>query len=124
MLHHIAIATDQIEIMSQYYLKLPMIQWKENKFTQDGELRSVWLTSHSDTIIMLEKFPYKKAPEALIFSCLNPETSLPYNLSVFQNQFIKKTDYTFYLLDPDGNTIGFSSYPKNLIEIYPNNIFY
>jgi catechol 2,3-dioxygenase-like lactoylglutathione lyase family enzyme len=105
LIHHIAIATPQLTLMSEFYKTLPGLTWKEDKFTETGDLRSVWFeVEGTSSILMLEKFPYSKAPEALIFQ-MN---------SAFQNypvQISKQTEYTIYFLDPDKNQLGYSSYP-------------
>lgn len=108
MIHHIAIATDNLEIMSDFYRNLPGLHWKENKFNDVGDLRSVWFETPDQTILMLEKFPYKKAPQALVFK-INSLSEVVDKISIS-----KETDFTVYFFDPDGNQLGYSSYPEKL----------
>jgi hypothetical protein len=109
LIHHIAIATPNLKFMADFYQQLPGLAWKENKFTEDNRLRSVWLQSGNNCILMLEEFPYSKAPEALVFQF---ETS--FDFSKIKIVISKRTDYTFYFSDPDGNQLGYSSYPNEL----------
>lgn len=96
--------------MSEFYKTLPGLNWIEDKFTETGKLRSVWFTpKESNSILMLEDFPYSKAPEALIFKM---EDSYFPVIKLFP--ISKKTDYTIYFLDPDKNQLGYSSYPVEL----------
>ncbi|HMV41561.1 MAG TPA: hypothetical protein PK079_17455 [Leptospiraceae bacterium] len=109
MIHHLAIATTNVLKMAEFYKTLPGLNWKEDKFTVDGSLRSVWFDTANGCLLMLEKFPYSKAPEALIFQ-FEPH----FNFTDIGLTIIKRTDYTFYFNDPDGNQLGYSSYPNKL----------
>ncbi len=59
---------------------------------------------------MIEKGKKRKAPEALVFTFPSERKFL----KEVEKASIKRTEYTIYFYDPDGNTIGFSSYPKPL----------
>ena len=96
MIHHIAIASPNLKEMSDFYRNLPGLQWREDKLNEQGELRSVWFET-SD-----------KSPEALVFK-MNSSFELTNKISI-----TKRTDYTVYFLDPDGNQLGYSSYPEKL----------
>ncbi len=96
--------------MSDFYRGLPGLKWKEDKFRDNEKIRSVWFEiQNSNSILMLEEFPYSKAPEALIFQ-INPS----FNLENSSLTITKTTDYTIYFLDPDNNQLGYSSYPIKL----------
>lgn len=109
MIHHIAIATPNLQIMSAFYKSLPGLYWKEDKFTENGGIRSVWLETYDHCLIMLEAFPYSKGPEALVF-----QMEISFNINLIMNQVTNRTDFTIYFLDPDGNKLGYSSYPEKL----------
>jgi catechol 2,3-dioxygenase-like lactoylglutathione lyase family enzyme len=110
MIHHIAIATPNLKPMSEFYKKLPGLVWKEDKFTETGLIRSVWFEiQESKSILMLEDFPYSKAPEALIFQ-------MDFSIEKFPMQISKRTEFTIYFLDPDNNQLGYSSYPFKISE--------
>lgn len=112
MIHHIAIATPNLETMGEFYQNLYGLSWLENKLNENGQLRSIWLETADKSLLMLEKFPYSKAPEALVFR-IDPS----YNFEKLNIPITRKTDYTIYFLDPDKNLIGYSSYPKKLNTI-------
>lgn len=107
MIHHIAIGSPNVALLVEFYEKLPGFQkLKENKF-EDGSLRSVWLQT-GKSILMLEKDEIAKGPKALILdvSSLKPES-----LKILP-KWIQETEYTKYFKDPDGNLLGYSSYPN------------
>ena len=105
MIHHIAIASPNLKEMSDFYRNLPGLQWREDKLNEQGELRSVWFETSDKSLLMLENFPYSKA---LVFK-MNSSFELTNKISI-----TKRTDYTVYFLDPDGNQLGYSSYPEKL----------
>lgn len=109
MIHHIAIATPNLTTMAEFYRSIKGLIWLENKFNENGGIRSVWFETATKSILMLESFPYSKAPEALVFK-IDPFIQIEkLNLVI-----TKQTDYTIYFLDPDKNQLGYSSYPDKL----------
>ncbi|MDV6236045.1 VOC family protein [Leptospira ellisii] len=107
MIHHVAIGSKRPSVLGEFYERLPGLEKiRENK-NKDGSIRSIWFRS-GGSILMLESDSESKGPKALIFSAssLNPATSdsLP--------EFIQETEYTKYFKDPDGNLLGYSSYPE------------
>lgn len=115
-LHHLAIGTSNILGMKDFYLKFPNSKIIKENFYEDGKLRSVWFELAQNVILMLEDRNYNRAPEALIFEF--PEN---YSLEKLEKmfQFKKKTEYTIYFYDVDGNKLGFSSFPRKISEIFP-----
>jgi catechol 2,3-dioxygenase-like lactoylglutathione lyase family enzyme len=107
MIHHIAIGTTNLIRLSDFYLQLPGIKLlNKNYFENSEELRSVWLQHIDGTIIMLEMNDQNKAPLALVFELSEM------NLESFKEEIIKRTDYTIYFHDTDGNVLGYSRHPK------------
>ncbi|TGL96596.1 VOC family protein [Leptospira barantonii] len=107
MIHHIAIGSPNVSSLTAFYETLPGFQkLKENK-NEDGSLRSVWFQT-GESILMLEMDEIVKGPKALILdvSSLKPE-----DLKILP-KWIQETEYTKYFKDPDGNLLGYSSYPK------------
>ncbi|WP_016756970.1 hypothetical protein [Leptospira santarosai] len=107
MIHHIAIGSPNINILEKFYESLPGFKKiRENK-NPDQSIRSVWFRA-GDTILMIEIDTSVKGPKALILStsCLKSADlkSLP--------KWIQETEYTKYFKDPDGNLLGYSSYPN------------
>lgn len=110
MIHHIAISTQDPETLKKFYITIPGLSFEKDHFYQDGKLRSSWFLAGT-VRIMIEKEEESKAPHALIFSAPKKEERAKID-SLFENSFIEKTDYTKYFEDPDGNRLGFSSYPE------------
>ncbi|WP_367897823.1 VOC family protein [Leptospira sp. WS58.C1] len=109
MIHHIAISTQNPETLKNFYISIPGLSFEKDHFYRDGGLRSSWFLAGTIRI-MIEKEEISKAPHALIFSATKKEERDLID-SLFGNSFIEKTDFTKYLKDPDGNRLGFSSYP-------------
>ena len=105
-LNHIAIASPEIETLVQFYQNLPGISFLEWKYNENQEKRSGWLQIKDGPILMIEKKPLAKAPEALVLSY-----SL---LSGSVLNWSHKSAYTLFLKDPEGNVIGYSNYPNTL----------
>lgn len=110
MIHHIAIGTKNPDGLKQFYSVLPGLVFEKDHFLSSGELRSSWFFA-GETRIMIEKEENPKAPLALVFSV--PDRQQRRILEeTFASQFEGKTEFTRYFKDPDGNRLGFSSYPE------------
>ncbi|EQA37724.1 hypothetical protein LEP1GSC047_3446 [Leptospira inadai serovar Lyme str. 10] len=110
MIHHIAIATDRIDLLKSFYGSLPGIEFEKDHLFSDGSIRSSWFRS-GEALIMIEREEFRKGPQALVFRANSSD-----NKKLIEKQFgdriESRTEYTIYLRDPDGNRIGFSSYPN------------
>lgn len=90
--------------MVSFYKTIPGLDFLEWKYDTENQKRSGWFQTSQGTLLMIEKRTYNKAPEALVFE---------YRESLSEEFLISdSTDYTIYVIDPDGNRLGFSSYPK------------
>ncbi|MCE9501056.1 MAG: VOC family protein [Leptospira sp.] len=114
MFHHIAITTNNLEKLKEFYTKLPGTGKAEDKYDSMGNLRSVWFIQEDESIFMLEKSSTSpKAPEAIVFR-INPKIQLSLQNAGYLEKIKHKTEFTIYFEDPDGNTVGFSSYPEKV----------
>jgi catechol 2,3-dioxygenase-like lactoylglutathione lyase family enzyme len=100
-LHHLAIAVRDLDAAEQFYsgvLGLPVLSRQSDK--------SVWLDLEG-AILMLEKGGGGTGTHVLALRIPREERAAwSHKLSV-----IGSTQYTIYILDPDGNTVGLSHYP-------------
>jgi len=112
LLHHIAIGTSRLQQMREFYLKLPCMELTREWYDETGSLRSVWFHISPNVILMIEKKEKTKAPEALVFS-LDSQSYV----QIKNFQIIEQTKYSIYFLDPDGNKIGYSTYPKEISSL-------
>jgi catechol 2,3-dioxygenase-like lactoylglutathione lyase family enzyme len=112
LLNHIAIATSNLETMAEFYAKLPISTNTEWKLKNHREKYAFWLYLKDSTILMIEKREYCKSCEAILFAI---SSDLQYD--EYLELAFEKTKYSFYFRDPDGNKIGFSSYPIELKEV-------
>ncbi len=113
VLHHLAIGTKHLEKMYDFYSKLPGISGIEKKFTENGKFRSFWVFLSSSTILMIEDKEVAKGPEALVFSVYDGNGNL-LDLHSILPIITDRTKFTVYISDPDGNRLGYSSYPEEL----------
>ncbi|EKO16749.1 VOC family protein [Leptospira kirschneri] len=107
MIHHIAIGSPNIEALEKFYESLPGLKKIRVNKNSDDSLRSIWFTA-GDTILMLEFDHFPKGPKALIFSAFD---LISEDLETLP-KWIQETEYTKYFKDPDGNLLGYSSYPN------------
>ncbi len=110
MIHHIAIGTSDPERLKKFYLNIPGLVFEKDHFFPNGELRSSWILA-GNLRIMLEKEKESKAPLALVFSVSDRREQKNLDQK-FSELYQDKTKFTKYFLDPDGNRLGFSSYPE------------
>lgn len=115
-MHHLAISTTNIEEMGKFYQQLPGLSIQQANLDISGRLRSIWFEiSEHNTILMLEKDDFAKAPKAFVLSLKSSGMSeseienLPLNWD-------GRTEFTIYFLDPDGNRLGYSNYPNPWIN--------
>lgn len=109
MIHHIAIGTSDPEKLKRFYSEIPGLAFEMDHFYEDGSLRSSWFLA-GEIRIMIEKEKESKSPLALVFSAL--DSSMRKRIDEkFSAAFLDKTLFTKYFSDPDGNRLGFSSYP-------------
>jgi hypothetical protein len=104
--------------MAEFYLNLPEIDKTEWKFSYTNEKISFWIYFEEGTILMIENKPINKAPEAIVFKLPDKFNIDKTIYSSYLTNSIHKTEFSFYLKDPDGNTIGFSSYPNKLTDYF------
>lgn len=106
-IHHIALGTESVSEMANFYSKIPGLQ-KEREFLYEGEerLRSVWILAGS-TRIMIEDGK-KQASRALVFP-LKRESKWREFLEI--QELLDGTQFTLYFKDTDGNRLGVSNYP-------------
>lgn len=117
LLHHVAIGTKNLSVMREFYLKLPGMEILREHYDEAGELRSTWYLMTHNIILMLEKKEKPKAPEALVFSCVGlKDIELLNELALTE-----KTKYSVYYSDPDGNKIGYSTYPEEIFYPFPRS---
>jgi len=106
MIHHIAIGTHRLQEMTDFYRSLPGLVFREWQFRDDGLPRSAWFDC-GETILMLEEGD-RSGLRALVF-VWHEEWH-----EELIGRATESTRYTLYLLDPDGNRLGYSRYPVTL----------
>jgi len=125
VIHHIAITTENPQLLSEFYLTLPGLEFLQ-EFREKEILRSAWFRIHGSSSVLMIERGSPAAPYALVFdlnSCCeeSQKSAAAANGGTIscRNLYLKRksqTDYTFYFLDPDGNRLGYSSFPKKLTE--------
>jgi len=116
MIHHIAMTTPDPDRLARFYETIPGLSViRRNE--ESGSLRSVWFAGDDGVILMIERGE-AKAPFALVFNLrvrnANDDAETVRDLSSIIPLEEERTEYTLYFRDPDGNRLGFSSYPDPL----------
>ncbi len=116
-LHHLAIQTNQIENLAEFYKNIFSLEELDRKF-ENGNLRSIWLNADG-IIVMLEKLNPIQMRNGTIntiflaFLCSPSDRKMIETELESRNILIEeRTQYTSYFKDPDGNRIGISHYPE------------
>ncbi|EPG73245.1 hypothetical protein LEP1GSC058_2540 [Leptospira fainei serovar Hurstbridge str. BUT 6] len=110
MIHHIAIATDHPDLLKIFYDRLPGIEFEKDNLLSDGSIRSTWFRC-GEALIMIEREEFRKGPQALVFDAKSSDIKKQIEMQL-GDKIEDRTEYTIYLRDPDGNRIGYSSYPN------------
>lgn len=115
-MHHIAIATPNLESMKRFYSQLPGLKWLKDNYTDTGMIRSVWYRmNYSPIILMLEKENYSKSAHALVLAASSTQMTTR-ELEALPLLWDGSSAYTVYFLDPDENRLGYSTYPNPWIQ--------
>ncbi len=114
-LHHIALRTDNVELISAFYQQIFGLIERKRSLDQHGELRSVWLSS-DQVVWMIER---RQSGEPAI----DPSTMELFVFAVTAQEFIRwteatrdgvvleaRTENTVYFRDPDGRRVGVSKF--------------
>ncbi|MCB1176241.1 MAG: hypothetical protein KDK36_01565 [Leptospiraceae bacterium] len=84
ILHHIAIGTQNLERLNEFYSRLPGVKNIEKKYSPEGYFRSFWIRFEGNILLMVEEKEKNKGPEALIFSIFN-DNGNPFDLTSIQD---------------------------------------
>ena len=113
--HHVAFRTGDLGVLERFYvgaLGLAVLRRQE---------RSVWLDA-GGTIVMLELGDVGEtahpagSKELVAFAVASDARALTLDRLVRAGVAVEaSTDFTLYVLDPDGRRIGLSSYPVPLV---------
>jgi catechol 2,3-dioxygenase-like lactoylglutathione lyase family enzyme len=123
-LHHVAVQVRDVERVAAFYrdaLGLPEVA---RFLFEDGRLRSVWLAARaggdgdlSGGFIAVERAADARPPGTLGFSMvalrIDPAAreATEAALAAKEIPVEKRTDWTLYVRDPEGNLVGLSHHP-------------
>jgi catechol 2,3-dioxygenase-like lactoylglutathione lyase family enzyme len=122
--HHVAIKTCDVEGVAGFYRDVLGLEERTRHLDDRGGLRSIWLEAGT-CILMIERSGSDELPRRGDFF-QDPPGLHVLALSVSAHERIEmaaeleakgvaiahRTDYTFYVLDPEGNRVALSSYPE------------
>ncbi|MCK6547707.1 VOC family protein [Myxococcota bacterium] len=133
-IHHLALKTSDVERLAAFYTGVLGLT-ELRRFTNDRGVRSIWLALGT-SILMIErsdaacagtsgplsdgtgdpKARFIHDPPGLHLAALS---MAPADRAAWRARFegaglgiVHETAYTLYVLDPDGNRVGLSSYPE------------
>lgn len=120
--HHIAIKTCDVERLVDFYVDLLGLEEIRRNVREDA-LYSVWLAG-GDTVLMIERSSTEDPGARAAFEDDPPGLHLvAFGIDARERNawcerfesarvsIVERTPYTLYVLDPDGNRIGLSSWP-------------
>lgn len=121
--HHLAIKAADVERVARFYREVLGLAEERRHQDDAGTLRSIWFRAGS-AILMIERSTQSGAPiKARDFSADPPGIHVlalsidPADGPALASALaiVHRTDYTLYVLDPEGNRVGLSSYPERLV---------
>ena len=118
--HHVAIKARDVARVAEFYRDV--LGLAEEKRHQDdaGALRSIWLRAGT-SLVMIERAQTPGADNAARDFTSDPPGIHLVALTIDAKDraefaarldVVHRTDYTLYVLDPEGNRVGLSSYPE------------
>lgn len=117
-LHHIALGAADVDRVSRFYRDVLRLSEIKRWETEDGRLRSVWL-SLGDGVLMIERTdaPSRavdgigRGPFLLAVSWPDGLDAARRWLAAHEVPVENATEFTVYARDPEGNRIALSVYP-------------
>jgi glyoxylase I family protein len=118
--HHVAIKARDVERVAAFYREVLGLLEEKRHNDDTGRLRSIWLRAGSSIVMVERAMQHARIPSTEGFFAEPPglhllaftidakdRAALAARLPV-----VHSTDYTLYVLDPEGNRVGLSSYPE------------
>lgn len=125
-IHHIAIKTQNLENLNQFYKKVFNFKEDQRWYDDNGKIRSIWLNMHS-SLLMLEQAqsnPNQTKSDSkyggwhlLSFDIkLDERVNWKNKLNELGISLKQESSYSLFFEDPEGNRLALSHYP-NKFEI-------
>lgn len=118
-IHHIAIGALDVETVARFYREAFGLMERTRHADAAGALRSIWLDAE-DTLLMIERALAPRArvdgvvsgPFIVVFAVdASERAALEDRLGAMGAPIEERTRFTSYTRDPEGNRVGFSSWP-------------
>jgi len=123
-LHHVAIKAGDVEKTAAFYRDVLGLAAIDRHLDDGGALRSIWLRA-KDVIVMIERSAEGTEPLSergftsdppglhLVAFAIAPADRGAWRarLEAAGHPIVHETRYTIYVLDPEKNRVGLSSYP-------------
>ena len=124
--HHVAIKARDVVRVATFYREVLGFAEVARHLDGEGSLRSIWLLLPGGPILMIERAYGIDAPaaEGGFFAERPGLHLLAFTIAAGSGAEVRRrlsdhgvavehhTDYTLYVLDPEGNRVGLSSYPE------------
>ena len=119
-LHHVALGARDVERVAAFYRDVLGLEERARHDDESGRLRSIWLALAGDTLLMVERTEQElrrvdgvgAGPFLLALSCTPAERSeLEGALERAGAAIERRTAFTSYARDPEGNRLAISHYP-------------
>ena len=119
-IHHIAIGALDVERVAQFYRDVFSLPEAARHLDEAGTLRSIWLGA-AEAIVMIERARAPRAhvdgvasgPFITVFrTTLGERVLLEERIEALGGSIEQHTTFTSYARDPEGNRVGFSTWPE------------
>lgn len=119
--HHVAIQARDVERVAGFYVGVLGLRELRRHLYDDGRLRSIWVAASSEpgdrAFFAVEHFDAEGQAGALGFSMVALRIAAAQRAAVEQGLAAKgvaierRTGWTLYVRDPEGNLVGLSHHP-------------
>jgi catechol 2,3-dioxygenase-like lactoylglutathione lyase family enzyme len=118
--HHVAIQARDVAHVAAFYLEKLGLPELARYHRDDGSLRSVWVgvgSAATDGFFAIEALDETQRGGALGYSMValriapQEKTALEATLASHHVAIERRTGFTLYVRDPEGNLVGFSHHP-------------
>ncbi len=119
--HHLAVVVADLPRAERFYVKLLGLPVLKRWCDAAGKPRSLWVKIRGREFLALElahRARPQRHPEAPGWHCVAFKIDVDdrrlwrRRLQAAGIPLVRESDYTLYVLDPDGNLVGLSHYPK------------
>lgn len=116
--HHVAVQVRDVERVARFYVEVLGLRELRRHLTEEGALRSIWVSAGGERdFLAVEGASEGQPPGTLGFSLVAlridaaARPAVEAALAAANVEIERRTGWTLYLRDPEGNLVGLSHHP-------------